>query len=295
MVCALLLSKAIEQQFVKRIEEGLDKGELRKMFEPALRRNTNVKIAICQDGRSFQLHTYGRNFKFYLDALFQMWGYNNVVNTYDFSFEHGDVNDMFRLLVDVDVFIMGGVHNVSERWKERTRPGQEAWPLLKELQARVQYNVLIYIGICGGAILSGNVNPYGLEPFDLFQGMRVRYDWNTTAKSVGQHQDLAQIQITSGTGVAIHCWRQQRRGLVFSTVKNHRSWTRFAEDSSTRLTNAIECRANNPASFHFGGGKCWWYSLAGYAYSRDPGVLSQTSVWVAEPRENRPRSLPFAW
>ena len=298
MVCALLLSKAPEEQFVKRIEQGLDQGELREMFEPALRRNTNVKIAICQDGRHWELEKYAWKFKLYLEALFRFWRYkNHFVDTYDFSFEHGDVNDMFRLLVDVDVFIMGGVHNVSQRWKERTSQGQEAWPLVKELQARVQYNVLMYIGICGGAILSGKDNPYGLEPFDLFQGMRVRYDWKVNAKNVEQHQERAQIQITSGTGVAIHCWRQQRRGLVFSTVKNHRSWKRFAEDSSTRLTHAIECRANNPASFHFGRGQ-WWYSLAGFAYSRVPGVLSQTSVWVPEPREHRPRSIAlsgFEW
>ena len=116
MVCALLLPKAPEEQFLKRIEEGLDQGDLHEMFEPTLRRSTNVKIAICQDGRDRDFEKYARTFKLNLEALFRFWGYTqHFVHTYDFSFEHGNVNGMFRLLVHVDVFIMGGVFNVSDR------------------------------------------------------------------------------------------------------------------------------------------------------------------------------------
>ena len=221
------------------------------------------------------------NFKCQLETLFQAWGCHGIsVEVHDFSFAYGDVTESLKLLVDADIFVMSGIFTVDNTWRQRTRAGSEAWPLVEKLRERVQYNHLIYVGICGGAILSGNCNPYQLEPLDLFQGMVVRYDANSSANSTTVTPNLSEIQITSGCGAAVHCWQNTRKAVSFPTVKNHASWWGFAERSSVQLAEAMNAKVANPECYNDWQGNVWWFCLAGYAFSAS-GIFGPFRRWVS--------------
>ena len=175
------------------------------------------------------------------------WGCQDVsVDLIAFSFRNGDVAEMMQRLADAQIFVMAGVFTVDDAWRQRTSKGSEAWPLVEELRARVQYNNLIYVGVCGGALLAGNYNPYDLEPFDLFQGMVVRYGANISSRAAIVTDNASEIQITSGCGAAFHYWHNIRMATVFPVVKNYSQWWEFAERSSQRLSEALTHNVNNP-------------------------------------------------
>ena len=64
--------------------------------------------------------------------------------------------------------------------------------LVTLLQERIQYNHCAFFGVCGGAMMSGATNCYGLPGLDLFDGLTVKYDCNVSASAVSV--DKLQLQ-----------------------------------------------------------------------------------------------------
>jgi len=122
--------------------------------------------------------------------------------------------------------------------------------------------MMAYIGICGGAKISGSVSYYGLAPLDLLQGAEVLYDVNCSRAQVCTTQNA--VQITTGCAVAIYMWQNRRQGICFPVVKNAGQWWPFAEQNTMALQDFVVQKCNTPEEFSFEEGNLqldWYFRL----------------------------------
>jgi len=103
----------------------------------------------------------------------------------------------------------------------------------------VQYNSLAFIGVCGGSVIAGAENPYGLTPLDLLQGTSIRYHANCGPEQVLVVSCAQEFQPTTGCAVAIYLWQDIRKAISFPVVKNKAQWWDFAERNSVALEEAL--------------------------------------------------------
>ena len=146
---------------------------------------------------------------------------------------------LMMFLLDADIFYRAGAFEVSRAWIQMTRPGGQSHCLVEALQTRVQYNSTAFIGVCGGALISGASNLYGLMPLDLLQGTTIRYDACCSASSVDVMTTSQAFQMTSGCAIAINVWHETHESSCFPVVKNQSQWWSFAERNSTALAEAL--------------------------------------------------------
>jgi len=184
-----------------------------------------------------------------------------------------DVGDMMATLASCDLFYMSGIFDVPQTWVDRSNG--PALSLVQEIQRRVQYNEMAFMGVCGGALMSGSQPFYGLAPLDLLQGAAVMYDINCSNAPVRTTPNV--VQITTGCAVAIYIWRDRREAISFPVVKNSSKWYCFAADSTRALQYFVVQKCNSPEAFHSAEG-VWFCSLAGYVYKNqasDIALLAQ--------------------
>ena len=223
MVKALLMPKW-EQQCAKRVAHDQVAKGLLPMKEV-------VRIAICQDGRRVKTHLTheGEYFK----TLYNEKKYLNRkdirVECYEFSFSHPHETLEYhhQLLNTTDIFYMTGTthgHPTSdalvEVFKKHAFVGPDerdqsdvAMNLFRAIKRRVQYNDMVFMGVCGGAMLAGKRYWCQLardmeddvDLFDFFMGVSVHYDANLPPESCDTRVISERIfQITGGAALAVH-------------------------------------------------------------------------------------------
>ena len=266
MVKFLSLAKTIEEQCVKRFTQRFDGGLVAQILMPRVEASV-VNVAVCQDGRGREV-SFDMNLQKHLQTLYAYWGYAVEVRVYPFSFV-ADVHLMMDVLLDADIFYMAGVFEVPKLWIYMTKPGGCSHCLVETLQARVQYNSLAFIGVCGGAVISGASNHYGLQPLDLLQGTTIRYDSNCNAKSVNVMTTTQEFQLTTGCAFAIYLWQDTRKSVSFLVVKNAGQWWPFAEHNSIALEEALVQKVALPLAYRNPVSKeyCFFWR-DGYIYDR---------------------------
>ena len=91
----LAIPESIEEQCVKRLSQGNDKGVVKQMLAPD---NTwgIANIVVCQDSRG-QALSYENNLQKHFETLYEHWGYDVRVNLRKFSFVADDVSAMMDI------------------------------------------------------------------------------------------------------------------------------------------------------------------------------------------------------
>ena len=234
-----------------------------------------VNVAVCQDGRGKDV-SFDVNLQRHLQAMYVYWGYVVEVRVHRFSFVDDDVSGMMKVLREADIFYMAGVFAVSELWIEMTNRDGRSHCLVEKLQERVQYHTLAVICVCGGAMISGASNKWGLTPLDLLQGTNIKYHANCNAASVSEVSTTENFILTTGCGVAINIWQDTRQAISLVVVKNHAQWHSFAGNNSVALMNALVQKVASPRAYlNPVSNERWWFYLDGRVY-RD-GRFDQTT------------------
>ena len=231
-------------------------------------------MCLCEDGRA-KYESVAKTIRCWLQTLYQMWHLSVEIEIERFSFG-GDPVMMGHLLKRSDLFYFAGVFEIDPDVQRKMRHG----PLLPLLQDLIRYNQITFFGVCGGAILAGAGENYGVPGLDIFGGCTVRYDFNAAAKHVAVDTNAQQriIQITSGCGVVVIMDPVVQIGVSFPTVKNHRKWWDFADQSTLQLKKVIALKVSEwqPCSH---GEVVWYFNIMGMIsyYQLRPQLSSSAS------------------
>ena len=280
----LLLPRSIEHQFVKKVRQCPDAFDLMRVIlapgpgpglscsggaRSAVGDARDLVLAVCRggdcDGHYGDPEVYAAGVARHVKSLCALMGLRAGIVIRIFSFMD-DEHLMMATLRGCDIFYMAGIYRVSEQWAQASAQGP-ARRLAEEIQTRVQYNCMAFIGVCGGAKMSGSEPYYGLTPLDLLQGAAVRYDCNCATAEVLTTPQV--VQITTGCAVAMYMWQDRRQGICFHCVKKNADvWWPFAEQNTRALQDFVVHKCNTPQEFSFKG-KRWYFTLAGYIMYRN--------------------------
>ena len=207
----------------------------------------DLVLAVCRDGDCDgyygDLEAYAAGVAEHLKSLCDHMDLRARIDIRIFSFM-GDEGLMMETLRGCDIFYMAGIYRVSAQWAQASAQGP-ARHLAEEILIRVQYNCMAFIGVCGGAKMSGSEPYYGLTPLDLLQGAEVRYDSNCATAEVLTTPQV--VQITTGCAVAMYMWQDRRQGICFHCVKKNADvWWPFAEQSTRALQDFVVHKCNTP-------------------------------------------------
>ena len=260
MVKILALPKAPEHQFTKRVlneKAKYDAGIVKEILKPPLGEQSRVvHVVICQDGNENVDLSYNQNVQKHLQELYDAWGYRAEVRMHTFTFMENTAA-MMHVLLQADVFYLAG------GWSRRTLPSQFAYCLVEMLRARVQYNLLAFIGVCGGAVIAGKENGYGVTPLDLLQGAKITYlSSSKPTDAEGKISTAGDFVMTSGCAFGINVWQSHTRVASFPVIKNHDKWLDFSLSNSIALESAILRIIKYPEAFSDESGM-WYFSLHG--------------------------------
>ena len=146
----------------------------------------HVKVALCVDGGTSITPPAVEKA---VQGLYAELGIDAGVHVLTFSFlsDPGDIANQRRILDGADIFWFAGVHYVAPRLKELLRPSRDetnANDLAAHVRRRVQYENMIYIGVCGGAsmVSSPATCPYGCG-LDLLHDRQVYYSQEGRGRS----------------------------------------------------------------------------------------------------------------
>lgn len=212
--------------------------------------------------------------------LYSYWNYAAVeFSLQHFSFVDHDAGAMTAVLLNADILYTAGVFEDSTPWVAKTRPGGYSHALVDVLQARVQYNMMAFIDVCGGSQVVDALNGYGSTRFCLLRGARVRYDSNCGVDNVKQvTTNVNEIQMTTGCGVAIHIWQDTCVAISFPVCRTQQKSRYFVEKNSVALCDVAEQKAKNSTTYGYQGGPCA-FCLAGYEYLNRRGPCRSTPDW----------------
>ena len=227
------------------------------------------RIAICQDGRGTQ-RSLG-DIQLWSEAIYLRKYYQWFGQHCEFlPFSFGDSMQNMRAILEwADVFYMcgfgGGFPEFLRRLFDPLGPGKAVVDLIR---ARVQYDEMAYIGICGGAMAAGR--HYWSQPrstccFDFLEGVDVAYDANdsTIAKKTPR-TDATAFQMTCACGIAINMRYPKVHASSVIVVKNSAQWTKFASENSKCLKEACLTIADTWFPYyHASLPGTWWFRLDG--------------------------------
>ena len=271
MVRIALLPKPPDRYLARNVTtRNYDAGLLAELLRPNKHDQPVVSIAVCQDGRgdwNFQHELkLERIFQSLFDHWSQEWGHRYRVVIHPFSFLEDTTRglDVLRL---ADVFYMCGIfhNNLSDHWRLRMERGGASHRLVLAISELVQYNVLGYVGVCGGAYLAGATYPCKFTTLDLLLGTNVHYDSsvNPVNVSVISNPETDLVQITTGCGILIIIKPGIRQVICFPTTKNSAQWLKFARENTLELQRLVERKAQQTFAYSDETGNPWWFRLDG--------------------------------
>ena len=278
----ILLPNGVEHQVVKKMQYD---AISREILNPQERRQMN--IVICQDGRGSYKKTCPAHElpeALHLQDLYTKWGHSDVaIFFWHFSFREGSVETQKAILAGADVFYFCGTPTpfVDELLDSVFRDPTHR-VIIDYIKERVQYYGLVYIGICGGAILfgkswieSGSDYAKDVSLFDFLDGVSLQYDANVSRGHVKYDTSQTTFQMTTGCGIAFLIDAHSALASSFAVVKNSAQWLDFAAANATLLTTEaqrLRARWQRYMSPDIG---IWWYCLDGRCYFEETQQLVQ--------------------
>ena len=278
----ILLPNGVEHQVVKKMQYD---AISREILNPQGRRQMN--IVICQDGRGCYKKTCPAHElpeALHLQDLYTKWGHSDVtIFFWHFSFCEGSVDTQKAILAGADVFYFCGTPTpfVDELLDSVFRDPTHR-VIIDYIKERVQYYGLVYIGICGGAILfgkswieSGSQRRQDVSLFDFLDGVSLQYDANVSPGHVQYDTSQTTFQMTTGCGIAFLIDAHSALASSFAVVKNSAQWLDFAAANATLLTTEaqrLRARWQRYMSPDIG---IWWYCLDGRCYFEETQQLVQ--------------------
>ena len=187
-----------------------------------------VKVLMCQDGRDKKADAAQTAEAAYMTRFFM----DNVhppvrVNFKDFSFLGNTMSD--EMFMQAHVFFFCGFSAVLREPNlanllEHTCPAR--YKAADRLKQTVFKGTLLYIGVCGGAIVAGETwRPNRQLPgaTGILAGANVKYDSGSSPDEVGCPLTSAQVlHLTSWSGLAMWCDPDENMSSSFVTSKNGR-------------------------------------------------------------------------
>ena len=207
---------------------------------------------------------------------------------YEFSFSHPHETLEYhhQLLNTTDIFYMTGTthgHPTSDALVEVFKKHAFVGPderdqsdvemnLFRAIKRRVQYNDMVFMGVCGGAALAGrrywcqlarNMED-DVDLFDFFMGVSVHYDANSPPASCDTRVISERtFQITSGAALSVHIANDIALARSFPcTRKPHWiKWCEAASELHMAVIQVIARHVSGPWSYPSVG--IWWFGLNG--------------------------------
>ena len=234
---------------------------------------------VCQDGLLEGYRTPVDDLQeiIYMKKFYAHLGVDHRIVFKAFSF-YEDSFDAYDKLKEADLFYFkgfgGGFESVMDVFSSTRH-----WTLVEKLQELVAYNRMVYIGVCGGAMIAGKkwlgdrrVEP-NLELLSLFGQASVRYDMCCPPEDVDQDifHDLNIFHLTSACGIAIYCVNGYASGSCFIVKKTGRAkWSSFRQLNHAKVGQQARTLLKRWKAFRGSSNLIWWFCLDGrwhYEYS----------------------------
>ena len=168
--------------------------------------------------------------------MFKRWGVNAEIQIHPFTFID-NTTKAYEALVNCDMFYFAGIY-CSKLPAPLTNVS-----LVEILRGRVQCNEICYLGVCGGAMISGLSAKYGTDGLDLLDGVEVLYEACGKAKAAKVKTTTSTVHMTAGCAVFILMTPTERRGKSITVVRRHRRWQTFASENSIELQRFVDAKA----------------------------------------------------
>ena len=101
MVRLCLSPGSIEQQFIKKIKNKYDEGQLQHVLAPT---GAVFRVGLCEDGHKPGSKSSMGTVKAGLRDLYTLWGFDVPIEVVPFSFVYASLAEMQDLLQSLDLF-----------------------------------------------------------------------------------------------------------------------------------------------------------------------------------------------
>ena len=229
--------------------------------------NTVVRISICQDGRCPSSRTNLQHEAEYFEGLYN--DYNKldmpkvkvICSALSFASSPDTLRNHLNELETCDIFFMTGFtpgqsishqlktvfHNHARRGPCERDQSCGRQNLVRAIVARVQYNQMVFMGACGGAMCAGKNLLLPLEPklelFDFCKGVSIRYDACMLPNACNANViDRWTFLITRGAGLAVHIEHDIVAASSFPAIKNN-TWWEWCQRASTAHETVVRAIA----------------------------------------------------
>ena len=261
MVRILCTPKSLEQQFAKRIRQQTSHQQLLMRDVLSVPNYDSVQVALCTDGGSA---VTASSVACGLRDLYAALGIRAEINVKVFSFLSNNIGQQRQTLQNADIFYFAGVHNVCPRLKEAlslTNDETGVNDLSAQVRCRVQYDHMVYVGICGGASMASNPETceYGCG-LDLLQGRQIYYGEHSSVGMIGNR-----LAFTEKVAFVVMLMAHRCDAVCFPCSKNSGGGTvwDFAERNSVLLQRIVHQLASEWKEFRTTEFS-WFFNLRGY-------------------------------
>ena len=247
-----------------------------------------VTVFICQDGLQQNDRTTFQNEAALFEMLYQDFNKLNrrqtLLRLRGFSFDQSlnTLQEHWRYLWECDIFYMTGFsvgRSMSENlWKvfqnhahlghDERNQSSAVENIFRAIVSRVQYNQMLYMGACGGAMCAGKSLLHHSAPecdlFDFCMGVSIQYDAGMKPDSCDtQRINHNTFVITGGAGLAVHIENNIVDASSFQACLGTKwmKWCQQASAAHKRAVHEISHRCTGPW-YHRSVG-IWWLKLNG--------------------------------
>ena len=248
---AIYLPKFDEQSCKALIADNVALALLQSVALEAAAGEAGIKILICQDGRPLSSPAAATEEARMFLALFSYYmtepscscrfAEQRFIFT-DISFIDGRcVNISVEEIVQYHIIYYCGVWGGSGSALFDGLQGE----LAQAVKGQVQCGKLMWMGVCGGAMVSGARYEWTNRPgLDVLEGVTIDYCPNTSADDMGPSRtNRHRIHITSWCGVALWIDRDHTLASSFVVSKNGKWFgpkKEWADDNTQKLRDLVQ-------------------------------------------------------
>ena len=250
-----------------------------------------VTIFICQDGRCPADRTSLQHEAQYFGSLYtdknklDMPNVNVICRPFSFYSSPDTLRNHLRELKTCDIFYMTGFsrgqsmpdelkavfENHVRRGPDERDQSCDRENLVRAIVSRVQYNQMVYMGACGGAMCAGKflLWPLGRELgplFDFCMGISIQYDAGLPPESCNTNViDHKTFLITGGAGLAVHIEHDTVAASSFPSTSKTKwvEWCKMASSAHQTVVGAMAGACTGP----------WWCDEVGIWHFRLDGRM----------------------
>ena len=253
MVRIIFAPKGVENQWVRRVQHEPRAQDV--LFPPG-QVPAVYRICLCEDGASRAWSSIDVIAKHFTELFRGRWSLNTEIRIFPFTFVD-NTTENYELLVNCDMLYYAGVHSQL--------PALTNASLVEILRGRVQCNEICYLGVCGGALISGFSAIYGTYGLDILDGAEVVYHACDSAQNAEVETTRNKVQITSGCAAFIRMTPTLLWGKSVPVCKNN-TWWEFAGKNSLKLQDFVDAKARSWKIYKYEQNcscRFWWFNLCG--------------------------------